>query len=115
MRLFRACRALVLCYDNYQKGVTLQHQRGKHSSAFFKGTHQCGHKVEEYDNVTFDVFKASFTQLDQDIPSPDGMPTFELADLENPASFFWTTQSLNLALIQILPATACAHTHHCAT
>ena len=88
MRLFRGCQALTLCYDNYQCGVTLQHQRGKHSSAFFKGTHQCGHKMEPYDDITFDAFHVEFTQLNQDIPSPNGMPAFEVVDLECPASFF---------------------------
>merc|ERR1739845_177230 len=88
MRLFQGCRALILTYDNFQRGVTLQHQRGKHASAFFKGTHQCAHKVVEYEDTTFDLFNVNFTQLDQDIPSPDGMPAFELADLEQPASFF---------------------------
>ena len=66
----------------------MQHQRGKHASAFFKGSHQCAHKVVEYEDTTFDLFNVNFIQLDQDIPSPDGMPAFELADLEQPASFF---------------------------
>jgi len=38
--LFWTCAALIFTYDNYQRGVTLQEQHGKHSSAFsFKETH----------------------------------------------------------------------------
>ena len=85
-RLLRTCRAVMLCYDNYQKGVTLQHQRGGHSSAFFKGTHQCGHKIFEFDDDTFDAFYPQFTQHDQAIPSPWGMPAFEMVDFEDPVA-----------------------------
>ena len=78
----------MLAYDNYQKAVLLQHQRGRHSSAFFKGTHQCAHEVVPFDDSTFDKFHVEFTQHDQNIPSPWGMPAFEIVDLANPASFF---------------------------
>ena len=44
-RIMRIQAAIVFAYDNYQRGMKLQHQRGAHSSAFFKGTHQCAHKV----------------------------------------------------------------------
>ena len=88
MRLFRSEQALVLCYDNFQRGLTLQHQRGKHSSAFFNGTHQCAHKVVPFNNTTFDLFFPEFTQLNQDIPSPWGMPAFETINKSSLGTFF---------------------------
>ena len=69
-RMFGRHRAIVKAYDNYQKGLTLQHQRSQHSSAFFKGTHECAHKVVEYSDTSFDDFYPEFTQHNQDIPSP---------------------------------------------
>ena len=44
-RLLRVQQALIVAYDNYQRGFKLLHQRGQHSSAFLKGTHQCAHQV----------------------------------------------------------------------
>ena len=41
-----------------------------------------------YDDTTFDHFYVEFTQLKQDIPSPNGMPAFEIVDLDDPAAFF---------------------------
>ena len=93
--LFRGSKALILAYDNYQRGLSLPNQRGKHSSAFFKGTHQCAHKVIPFTDCTFDEMHASFTLHDQDIPSPWGMPAFELADLENPSDFFVQYENFN--------------------
>ena len=40
-KLLSVQRAVTFCYGNYQRGLKLFHQRGKHSSAYFKGTHQC--------------------------------------------------------------------------
>ena len=85
--MFRACAAVVFAYDNYQRGLTLQHQCGKYSSAFFKGTNQCAHKVFPFTDATFDEMFAVFTQQDQDIPSPWGMPAFEVTDMDDQASF----------------------------
>ena len=68
--MFRTCAALIFAYNNYQKSLSLQHQRGKHSSAFFKGTHECAYKVLPFTDCTFDEMYAMFTQHDQDIPSP---------------------------------------------
>ena len=87
-RLFRGCRTLTLCYDNYQRGLTLQHQRGKHSSAFWKGTHQCAHKMTPFEDDRFDDFYANFTLLDQAVPSPMNMPAFETIDADKSANFF---------------------------
>ena len=70
--------------------MTLQEQRGKHSIAFFKGTHQCAHKVYPFADCTFDEFHAYFSQHDQDIPSPWGMPAFEIVEDDNFAEFLVT-------------------------
>ena len=87
-RLLRIQRALIVAYDNYQRGFKLQHQRGQHSSAFFKGTHQCAHQVILSEDTTFNAMYVDFTQYNQAIPSPGGMPVFEFVDFEDPASFF---------------------------
>ena len=86
--MFRTCAALIFAYDNYQKGLSLQHQRGKHSSAFFKGTHECAHKVLPFTDCTFNEMYAMFTQHDQDIPSPWRMPAFEVVETEKQADLF---------------------------
>ena len=88
MQLFKTKTALILTYDNYQKGRTLHHQRGKHTSAFFKGTHQCGHKVILFEDDTFDACFVDFSQLEQVIPLPNKMPAFKIVDLLAPAKFF---------------------------
>ena len=87
-RLLRRCTALIICYDNYQRGIKLQNQPGMHSSSFFKGTYQCGHQVTIFDDSTFDVFHVDFTQYDQAIPSPWGMPVFEFLDFDDFADFY---------------------------
>lgn len=51
--------------------------------------HECSHLlVVPYEDETFDEFHPNFTQHEQHIPSPDGMPAFEVVDLENPTYFF---------------------------
>ena len=87
-KLFSKEPALVLTYDNYQRGLTLQHQRGEHSSAFFKGTHQCAHQMTSFGDLTFNEFFADFTQIDQTVPSTLGMPAFEIVDRSHLSSFF---------------------------
>ena len=79
--------AIIFCYDNCQRGSKLLHQRGEHSSAFFKGTHQCCHKAIIFLNKAFDAIFSIFTQHDQAIPSPWGMPVFEVVDFENTSNF----------------------------
>jgi len=79
-------KAIILCYDNYQKGIQLQHQRRTHSSSFFKGTHQCAHAVFPFQNFTFDKFHALFTQHDQAIPSTWDMPVYETIDFDSAKS-----------------------------
>ena len=85
-RALRVQNALILCYDNYQKGLQLQHQRGTHSSSFFRGTHQCAHTVFPFENHTFDEFHALFTQHEQAIPSSWGMPVYEIIDFDSTKS-----------------------------
>jgi len=85
-RALRVQNALILFYDNYQKGLQLQHQHGTHSSTFFKGTHQCAHTVFQFENLTFDKFHALFTQHEQAIPSPWGMPVYEIIAFDSTKS-----------------------------
>jgi len=85
--LFKTCQALIFAYDNYQQGLTLQEQRGKHSSAFFKGTHQVAQKVYPFTNQTFDELYVYFSQIDQDQPSPWVMPAIETADESHTTAF----------------------------
>ena len=87
-RVMRVQAAIVFAYDNYQRGMKLQHQRGAHSSAFFKGTHQCAHKVNIFDDTTFDQVFAEFKMFHQPIPSPWGMPVFEFVEEDKMAEFF---------------------------
>ena len=87
MRLLRPLRAIIFAYDNFQRGMGLQHQQGDHSSAFSKGTHQCCHKVVYFDDKTFDACYVDFTQYAQVFPSPWGMPAFELVDMADTSDF----------------------------
>ena len=87
-RIMRAQAAIIFAYDNYQRGMKLQHQRGSHSSAFFKGTHQCAHKVNVFEDTSFDQEFAEFKMFDQPIPSPWGMPVFEFVEDDKIAQFF---------------------------
>ena len=48
-RLLRKSRARLFAFDNYQIGQEIKDQRGSHSSTFFKGTNECAHRVNEYD------------------------------------------------------------------
>ena len=86
-RIMRAQAAIIFAYDNYQRGMKLQHQRGSHSSAFFKGTHQCAHKVNIFDDTSFDQEYVDFTMFDQAIPSPWGMPVCEFVEDDKIAQF----------------------------
>ena len=82
-KLLKTATALIICYDNYQQGLSLQHQNGEHCSAFFKGTHQCAHKVNQFTDTTFDAYFSELTHSDQPIPSPWGMPVTELLNLSD--------------------------------
>ena len=89
-RIMRAQTAIVIAYDNYQRGMKLQHQRGSHSSAFFKGTHQCAHKVNIFEDTSFNKEFVEFKMFDQPIPSPWGMPVMEFIDFDQASQFFLT-------------------------
>ena len=80
-------QSIIFCYDSYQRGLKLLQQRGEFSSAFFQGTHQCCHKFILFLNKAFDAIFSTFTQHNQAIPSPWGMPVFEVVDFENPSNF----------------------------
>ena len=54
-RLLSGCASVLICYDNFQRGVTMQDQQGRHSSSFFKGTHQCAHMVKPFNDPSFDT------------------------------------------------------------
>ena len=95
-RLLRPLTAIIFVYDNYQPGLRLQYQRGEHSTAFFKGTHQCCHMVRLFEDTSFDAMFVLFTQEDQAIPSPWGMPAFELENLCDPAEFLMNYSTFEL-------------------
>jgi hypothetical protein len=52
-----------------------------------------------FDDTTFDAFHPDFTQTDQDIPSPWGMPAFEIADQSALGTFFDTFESFNSVVL----------------
>ena len=79
--------------------MKLQHQRGSHSSAFFKGTHQCAHKVNIFDNTSFDSDFVDFKMFDQPIPSPWGMPVMEFFDFNDQSTYFLEGNISRLTLL----------------
>ena len=87
-QIMRAQAAIVFAYDNYQRKMKLQHQRGSHSSAFFKGTRHCAHKVNVFEDTSFDQEFAEFKIFDQPIPLPWGMLVFEFVKADQVAHFF---------------------------
>ena len=78
-RLLRNLRARLFCFDNFQIGQELKDQRGGHSSAFFKGTNQCAHRLHEYEDTQWDEkVRVEITGLNnQPLPSPPGMARYE--------------------------------------
>ena len=87
-RLLSGCVSVIICYDNFQRGVAMQDQRGKHSSSFFKGTHQCAHKVKPFVDQSFDSHYVPLTYMNQEISSPWGMTVFEQWDEQDPSVKF---------------------------
>ena len=58
-------------FDNFQVGRALKHQRGKHLSSFFKGTHEVAHEVCEFNDDPWDEYYTTITGLpNQPMPSP---------------------------------------------
>mmetsp|Transcript_14435 Transcript_14435/g.30712 ORF Transcript_14435/g.30712 Transcript_14435/m.30712 type:complete len:210 (+) Transcript_14435:239-868(+) len=95
--LFRGCKALVFACDNYQRGLTLQEQQGKLSSAFFKGPHKCVHNMFQFEDTTFDDMHPYFSQHDQDIPLLWGMPVFEIVNEDAIVDLFMDYESFQTA------------------
>ena len=62
--------AIIICYDNFQRGVSLLDQRGRHSSSFFRGTHQCAHEVMTFEETSFDASQVPLPYVNEAIPSP---------------------------------------------
>ena len=80
--------AVIICYDNFQRGVSLEDQRCGRSSAYYRGTHQVAHQTIPFTNNIFDAMYIRMTYMDQAIPSPWGMPAYEEFDRANrPSSF----------------------------
>ena len=86
IKVLSSCKALVLVYDNFQRGQHLLYQRGGHSSTFLSGTHQLAAKVNEFENQTWDNDdgKVAMTYVNQVKPSPSGMPRWEDIDITSP-------------------------------
>ena len=84
--LFSAQSSLTLGYDNVQRGLGIQHQRGQ-SSAFFKGTHEVAHEIFPFTNRRYDSSFAEMTYHNQPIPSPYGMQALEEVDMSNIVPF----------------------------
>ena len=82
-------KASATCYDNYQKGVPLLHQRGGHSSSFLKGTHKITHLVNKFDDWQFNDHYVELTYLPtQNYPSPHGMAMYEMVNRDHLGAFF---------------------------
>ena len=52
-RLLVKSRAKLFSFGNFQIGQKVKDWRGKHSSAFYKGTSECMHQVNEYNDTMF--------------------------------------------------------------
>ena len=83
-------------FDNVQRGLPHQYQRGGTSSSYFIGTNEVSHKIVRFTNTTFDTHHVELTYRNQAIPSPYGMQALELVDLNNPVSFLLEEQNLPL-------------------
>ena len=77
-------------------------QQGEHSSAFVKGTHMCGHNIINVVNMSFDANNVEFTQHNQAIPLPHGMPAIEQFPIRTLACKQWAV----VAAVHQLEATA---------
>ena len=80
---------VLIYYDNFQRGLSLDNQRGGQSSAYFRGTHQVAHEIIPFEDDTFDAMYVPVTYLDQALPSPWGMSAYEGFDQSKPANFFF--------------------------
>jgi len=71
-KLLNHSNAKLFCIDNVQIREKLKEMRGKHSSAFFKGTHIVSHQIHEFTNTTkWDALCTKITGVPgQPMPSP---------------------------------------------
>ena len=95
MKLLSTTTAVIICYDNFQRGISLEDQRGGRSSAYFRGTHQVAHEIIPFSDEDFDAMYVPMTYIDQAIPSPLGMPAYEEFDTSDPAKFFFNWNETN--------------------
>ena len=82
--LLSSCTALILVYDNFQRGQHLTEQREGKSSNYLKGTHQLANTVNEYTDTTHDESRVEMKYVNQPFPSPPGLPAFETVTLDSP-------------------------------
>ena len=88
-------KASATCYDNYQKDVPLLHQRGGHSSAFLKGTHEITHLVNEFDDRQFNDQYVDLKYLPtQSYPYLHGMAIYEMVNRDHLGAFFAGHESM---------------------
>ena len=81
--LFRKCSSLTLTFNNVQRGIALENQRGGQSSSYYKGTNQVAHEVIVFNDTSYDSQHMEMTYHDQVIPLPLGMPPFEQVGLDD--------------------------------
>ena len=77
-RLLKRSKVKLFCFDNVQIGEELKEMQGKHSSAFFKGTHMVTQQVHEFINTKWDALRTKVTGVPgQPMPSSPGMAPYE--------------------------------------
>jgi len=77
MKLLSGLDAVIIVYDNFQRGQELKYQREGSSSNFVKGTHQMTNQVRYWTMTQYDKKHVEMTYVEQAIPSPSGLPEFE--------------------------------------
>eukprot|EP00978_Attheya_sp_CCMP212_P043175 scaffold277447_cov33-Attheya_sp.AAC.1 len=71
-------KKVLVAFDNIQQGTQFDHQRGGKSGSFKKATSRIGREIEPYLVTAFDnLSHCDITYVDQVIPSPVGMLSFE--------------------------------------
>ncbi len=79
-----SCTALLISFDNVQRGQQLQSQRGGSGNDYLKATHQVSNEVRPYTNTTWDNKYVAMTYDEkQPIPSPSGFPKFESVNVDS--------------------------------
>ena len=76
--LFSSKTKIVCCLDNNQKGFRIKHHRGGISNQFEKVTGTCVKDFIPIDDFMHRIsLNPVITHLNQEMPSPYGMPSFE--------------------------------------